>query len=120
MTAEIDSITPIAAIGQALSDPTRIRLLLALRGGELCLCHLVELVDMAPSTVSKHMQLLHRAGLVQRHKEGRWVHFRLAGRDADPVAAGALRWIHRLCDSDESLKRTREAIADEVCCIRPC
>ena len=69
----------------ALSDPTRLRLLLALRGGELCACQLIGLVGLAPSTVSKHLALLRAAGLVAARKDGRWVHYRLAGRPDFPM-----------------------------------
>ena len=50
------------AVTKALADETRVRLLLALRDHELCLCQLVELVALASSTVSKHMSILR-----QRH-----------------------------------------------------
>ena len=109
----------IVSIGRALSDETRVRLLLALSEGELCLCHLVDVVAMAPSTVSKHMQLLYQAGLVERRKDGRWVHFRLAGNDAPPAAASALRWLRRLAETDEGLRDARDAIADQICDICP-
>jgi DNA-binding transcriptional ArsR family regulator len=113
---DLDSIV---SIGRALSDETRVRLLLALSEGELCLCHLVDLVEMAPSTVSKHMQLLYQAGLVERRKDGRWVHFRLAGKDAPPAAASALRWVRRLAESDEALRRARDSISTQICDICP-
>jgi len=79
-------------ITKALGDETRVRALLALRKGELCLCHVVALLELAPTTVSKHMDLLVRSGLVERQKNGRWAHFRLAGSDAPAVIRRALRW----------------------------
>lgn len=78
---------------KALNDATRLRALLALEGGELCLCQLIALFDLAPSTISKHMALLERAGLVARRKAGRWQYFRLAGAEAPPMARKALRWV---------------------------
>jgi ArsR family transcriptional regulator, arsenate/arsenite/antimonite-responsive transcriptional repressor len=81
------------AIARALADPARLRALLALRSGELCLCHLIGLLELAPSTVSKHMELLVRAGLVSRRKRGRWVCFQLAGRTAPPGVRRCLRWL---------------------------
>ena len=48
----------------ALADETRVRTLLALRKGELCVCQITELFGLAPSTVSKHLSLLFQAGLV--------------------------------------------------------
>ncbi len=80
-------------ITKGLADETRLRALLALRGGELCLCHLVALFELAPSTMSRHMDLLWRAGLVSRRKEGRWGYFRLARREAPLAVREALHWV---------------------------
>ena len=60
------------AIAKALADENRARALMALGGGELCLCQIIEVLGMSPSTVSKHMSILHQAGLVERRKDGRW------------------------------------------------
>lgn len=81
------------AIAKALGDPQRVRALMALRDGELCLCQLIELLGLSPSTVSKHMAVLHQARLVESRKEGRWVHYRLPGGRAHPCVAGAVRWL---------------------------
>src|SRR5688500_7640012 len=69
-------------IARALGDESRIRLLMALSGGEVCVQHLVELLGLAPSTVSKHLSLLKAAGLVEQRKAGRWIYYRRAGDDA--------------------------------------
>ena len=63
---------------KALSDETRLRLVCALRGGELCVCQLIALIDLAPSTVSKHLSILRAARLVESRKDGRWIYYRLA------------------------------------------
>lgn len=86
----------VAAIAQALSDPGRIRLLAGLRDGERCVCQLIDVIGLAPSTVSKHLSILHDVGLVLRRKKGRWAYYRLAGRDAPPAVRRAIRWV---CDS---------------------
>ncbi len=49
------------AITKALADENRIRILLALDGRELCVCQIIELLGLAPSTVSKHMSVLSQA-----------------------------------------------------------
>lgn len=97
-------------ITKALGDETRVRVLLALRHGELCLCHLVGLLQLAPSTVSKHLDLLVRAGLVQRRKHGRWAYFRLAGRDAPAAARQALRWILAALADDPAIARDAQRL----------
>ncbi len=62
---------------KALSDENRLRALMGLVSGELCLCQIIELLGLAPSTVSKHMSVLHQAGLVDTRKDGRWIYYRL-------------------------------------------
>jgi ArsR family transcriptional regulator len=71
------------AITKALSDPHRVRALLALRKGELCVCQIIELLGLAPSTISKHMSILKQAGLVDSRKDSRWVYYRLVDEISD-------------------------------------
>ncbi len=80
-------------ITRAMADESRLRALLLLRGGELCLCQIIEVLGLAPSTVSRHMAILHAAGLVERRKQGKWHYYRLAGRSASPAARQSLRWV---------------------------
>ena len=63
---------------KALADENRLRALRALQGGELCVCRLIALLDLAPSTVSKHLSILRAARLVESRKEGRWLYYRPA------------------------------------------
>ena len=63
---------------KALADENRLRALCALRGGELCVCQIIALLDLAPSTVSKHLSILRAARLVDSRKNGRWMHYRLS------------------------------------------
>lgn len=72
-------------VGKALADVSRLRILAALDGRELCVCHLIPLLGLDPSTVSRHVGVLREAGLVAVRKEGRWLHC----RRAEP---GAERW----------------------------
>jgi ArsR family transcriptional regulator len=62
----------------ALSDKTRLRLLNLLRSGERCVCDLVDGVVAPQPTVSRHLAMLRRAGLVRARKDGLWMHYRLA------------------------------------------
>ncbi len=83
------------AVTKAISDENRTRLLMFLDGGELCVCQLIELLGLAPSTVSKHMAILYQAGLVESRKEGRWVHYRLATKSDSPPVREAIRFVQR-------------------------
>ena len=94
------------AITKALSDPSRVRILLALRRRELCVCQITELFGFAPSTMSKHLSILHHAGLIQSRKTERWVHYRLPDQSVPAAIREALAWVHK------SLAKTDEVKAD--------
>ncbi len=91
---------------KALSDQNRIRVLMALRKRELCVCQIIELLGLAPSTVSKHMSILRHARLVESRKEGIWMHYSLPGKPG-PEARKAIAWI------EESLQENERILEDE-------
>jgi ArsR family transcriptional regulator len=97
---------------KALSDRTRVRALLALRDGELCLCQLVGLLVLAPSTLSKHMNILAEAGLVEREKRGRWQYFRLPGTDAPADVQWAIRGALANLENDDEIRRDRDKVKE--------
>jgi ArsR family transcriptional regulator, arsenate/arsenite/antimonite-responsive transcriptional repressor len=91
------------AITKALSDSSRVRILLALRRRELCVCQITELLGFAPSTMSKHLSILHHAGLIQSRKAERWVYYRLPDKSVPTVVREALDWVEKfLTKSGES------------------
>ncbi len=61
---------------KALGHPVRLRILAMLGGGELCVCQMTAVLDLANSTVSAHLADLRRAGLISERKDGRWVLYR--------------------------------------------
>jgi len=80
---------------KALADENRVRLLLALCQGELCACQLTELLQLAPSTVSRHLFLLKNAGLLESRKEGRWIYFKLPDDKAPLTVREAIGWVRK-------------------------
>lgn len=113
MTAEVTPVhmRQITRLAKALGDPQRLRALMALRSGEMCVCALIALLRLAPSTVSKHMQLLEQAGLITARKNGRWVHYRLAGRAAQPHVRAMLRTIITALAHDATIIRDEKQLA---------
>ena len=91
---------------KALADASRVRMLLALRGGELCVCQITELFGFAPSTISKHLSILHQAGLVESRKAERWVYYRLPDKKAPAMIRHALAWVGK------SISDTPQILAD--------
>jgi len=87
-------------ITKALADENRVRLLLALRPGEACVCQLVEFLGLAASTVSKHLSVLQQAGLVNSRKAGRWMYYSLPGPAAPRAVREATEWVARSLAAD--------------------
>lgn len=92
---------------KALADENRVRLLFALRSGELCVCQLIALLDLAPSTVSKHLTILRSARLVDNRKEGRWMYYRLSKEFRAPSTRKMLALLF------EDLNRTDRIVEDQ-------
>jgi ArsR family transcriptional regulator len=71
----------LAASFKALSEPARLRLVSLVQahpGGEACVCRLVAPLGLSQPTVTHHLQVLHRAGILEREKRGVWVYYRVA------------------------------------------
>jgi len=73
-------VVQLVAIARALGDPTRVRILAALRNGELCVCELVDALDISQSSLSSHLQICRQAGAVTTRKESRWIYYSLSTR----------------------------------------
>ncbi len=70
------SVEAAARLFAALSDPTRLRLLLALGGGaELCVCDLAHVIEASFSTTSHHLRKLRDLGLLTMRNDGRMVYY---------------------------------------------
>lgn len=96
-------------ITKALSDETRIRTLLALKDGELCVCQITELFGLAPSTISKHLSILFHAGLVESRKDGRWIYYQWPKDPMPVVVREALDWIKKsLAENPHVLEDARQ------------
>jgi DNA-binding transcriptional ArsR family regulator len=108
---------------KALSDPGRVRILMALRGRELCVCQLIELLDLAPSTVSKHMTVLRQAGFVRSNKKGRWVYYRITDEHlVNDIVRKAVAWISEavgrapeITDDGKRLKQILKIDPESLC-----
>lgn len=73
----------LVTVFRACADQTRLRILNLLRDGELCVCDLVDVLDVPQPTASRHLAYLRKAGLVVARKEGQWHYYRLvAGESA--------------------------------------
>ena len=99
-------------ITRALSDENRVRALLALQGRELCVCQIIEFLELAPSTVSKHMSILKQARLVDTRKEGRWIYYRHADEDPSSMVNETLSWVCRSLIKEPSIKKEMKKLQE--------
>ena len=104
---------------KAIADESRVRALIALGEGELCVCQITELLSLAPSTVSKHMSILRHAGLVKSRKEGRWIYYSLKSKGASGPTLELLQWLRRSLEGDRvagaDLRRLKKILSLDPC-----
>ena len=76
----------LAALFQALADPTRLRILALLRVMELSVGELAQVLGQSQPRVSRHLKILADAGVLERRKEGSWVFLTLGDPErVDPM-----------------------------------
>jgi ArsR family transcriptional regulator, arsenate/arsenite/antimonite-responsive transcriptional repressor len=111
----------LMTVFKALADENRTRILMALLPGELCVCQIVELLGLAPSTVSKHIAILKQARLVDSRKDGRWMYYRIAedptveAREMTSLVARLLADDPRARGDAKRMKQILKADRDELC-----
>ncbi|WP_205953957.1 metalloregulator ArsR/SmtB family transcription factor [Pantoea stewartii] len=103
-------LTPLNLF-QALSDETRLALVLLLRQkGELCVCELSTILQQSQPKTSRHLALLKKNGILHDRREGKWIHYHLSPHM--PAWAAAVIEQAYLCQRDSILKLTRQAEHD--------
>jgi ArsR family transcriptional regulator len=99
---------------QALSDPTRLRLLSLMGEQEICVCYLVEILGSPQPKISRHLAHLRSAGIVSARREGKWMHYRVTM----PLHIGALQVLQQTLESlrDDKAMQADRARLEKVCC----
>jgi ArsR family transcriptional regulator, arsenate/arsenite/antimonite-responsive transcriptional repressor len=96
------------ALLKALADRNRLRIVLALGAhDELCACQVTGLLEVTGATVSRHLAVLERAGLVQKRRDGRWIWYRLSDTGS---AHDLLALIERDVAGDRQVAADRRAL----------
>lgn len=96
---------------KAASDPTRVRILKILEGGEMCVCQVIAILSLGQSTVSKHLFLLRAAGLIKDRRDRKWVHYSLDRGSDSPYATRMLRNLQGWLNDDPVIAKDRERSA---------
>jgi ArsR family transcriptional regulator len=104
----------LVKVFKALADETRIRLLKLLQQRELCVCELVQALDMTQSRVSRNLGILKNAGLVKDRRDGLWVHYSLCERSFNEYALPLLELLKDWANDDETILSDLEALSKAV------
>ncbi|MGH8974494.1 MAG: ArsR/SmtB family transcription factor [Acidimicrobiia bacterium] len=83
MSIDTDSLASL----RVLAEPVRWRIVELLAAEELCVCHLVEMLDASQSLISHHLRVLRNAGLVEAERFRYWTYYRLRLDSVDVLAA---------------------------------
>lgn len=116
MTSSVASTT----FFKALADPTRWRIVRLVMDQALCVCELADILDMPQSSVSSHVQIIRRAGLLESESCGKWTYFRIARRHL-PLLRSCLKSLddepHHATDARRAKQRL--AVRATSCCPGP-
>ena len=91
-------------IFKALADPNRVRIMKMLEQKQLCVCEITEILNLSTSTVSSHLSLLRRAGLIDYEKNGKWVDYKINRESRDLILNQIIALMPAWLNDDEIVK----------------
>jgi len=94
---------------KALADKNRIRIIKMLQKKSLCVCEIKDVLNLANSTVSKHLSILREAGLIVDWKDGKWINYKI-NPEPEALVSNALLYIQLQIEDDETIKKDRKKI----------
>jgi len=118
----------IAEFYKALGDEVRLKILQMLAEQEMCVCEIIDRLDMSQPAVSHHLKILRQAGLVKDSREGKWIYYSLngnvftevfAGEDAEIIQCYAEPIRRKLANLPPSPVRTDPAVCETLSRKRP-
>lgn len=111
----------IVHFSRALADPTRWRIIRLVLVDALCVCDLADVLGMPQSSVSSHVQVIRKAGLLESEKCEKWTYFRI-----EPKYRELIGTLEKFFESDAAVFKTdavrslaRLAIRESSCCPGP-
>ena len=111
------TLNQLTAIHHALSEPNRVRICGLLQNQEVCVCHIVKILGLAGSTISEHLALLKKVGLITSRKEGRWIYYKM--NTASPITNWLMDFIQNALAKDPQLrsdaKKLQRLLGEPTC-----
>jgi ArsR family transcriptional regulator len=118
----IPVMTNAVTFSRALADPTRWRIVRLVMHDALCVCELADILEMPQSSVSSHVQIIRKAGLLESEKREKWTYFRIEARFLKLLGAmetlfkdtGEIHW-----EADAGKAASRLQHREGSCCPGP-
>ncbi len=112
----------IVTFSRALADPTRWRIVRLVIEDALCVCELADILEMPQSSVSSHVQIIRKAGLLESEKCEKWTYFQIH-RDYRKLIQSLAKFFsqsdHRILENDAARSIQRLAKRENSCCPGP-
>ena len=118
----------IAEFYKALGDEVRLKILHMLSEQEMCVCEIIDKLNMSQPAVSHHLKILRQAGLVNDSRDGKWIYYSLnsnvfrevfPSEDAEIIRCYAEPLKRRLANLPPSRVRTDPAVCEKLSLTRP-
>lgn len=103
-------MTENTKIFKVLSDMNRLRILKMLQRKHLCVCEITAVLNLAASTVSKHLSILKENGFITEQKEGRWVNYQINPTPKDQRISALLSSLDFWIGDDSIIKKDSEIL----------
>ncbi len=111
----------LASICKALSDTNRLRIIKMLEIRPLCVCEISSVLSLAYSTVSKHLSILQKAGIIEYQKRGKWYYYHRKCLSGSEYLETLLPQIERWLNDDEIVsvdaKKVKNFSTEEICTL---
>jgi ArsR family transcriptional regulator len=100
----------LVKIFKALGDKNRLRTVRMLQQRSLCVCEITAVLELAPSTVSRHLSILKEAEIIGDKKDGKWVDYYLDTNPKNMFVTAFLPLITFWLNDDEQVKADLEKL----------
>jgi len=107
---------------RTLGDPTRWRIVRLVSDSALCVCELADILEMPQSTVSSHVQVIRKAGLLESERREKWTYFRIEAKYLgviESLQASFADFKVPIWQSDDKKVAKRLAEREDSCCPGP-
>lgn len=108
----------LSGIFRAISEPIRLRILMLLLRGRLCVCEIEDALNEPEPKVSRHLSYLKASGLISSERSGRWVYYQIR-EDLDSKILGFITELGKIFENEdwalEDVRRLMEVKAKRLC-----